>query len=283
MQAIDRLGWAAGLVVDAHGVRLGIRTSRADVLEQVRACLPPGSVPAEGGEVEGLFSLKVGEAPPGARTRPFTLLFSGITRLARTPYLSDALHALEQELGRFVAERSRKALFVHAGVVGWRGRALVLPGRSRAGKSTLVQALIQAGAEYLSDEYAVIDPEGRVHPYPRDLSQRLPGSVLWRGPVADLGGRNATGPLPLGVVAFTEYREGVIWRPRPVPAGQAVFEMARHSSAALDDPGFALPILERAVAGAVRVRGLRGEAAGAATELLDLCQPQFLPPIRSAS
>jgi hypothetical protein len=36
----------------------------------------------------------------------------------------------------------------------------VLPGRSFAGKTTLVAALVQVGAEYWSDEYPVLDAEG---------------------------------------------------------------------------------------------------------------------------
>jgi hypothetical protein len=42
---------------------------------------------------------------------------------------------------------------------------MVLPGKSFAGKTTLVAALVRAGAEYWSDEYAVLDANGDVHPY----------------------------------------------------------------------------------------------------------------------
>ncbi len=44
-----------------------------------------------------------------------------------------------------VARRSR-CLWLHAGAVAWRGRALVLPGSPFAGKSTLVAALLDRGA-----------------------------------------------------------------------------------------------------------------------------------------
>ena len=55
----------------------------------------------------------------------------------------------------------------HAGVVGWRGRAIVIPGRSHAGKSTLVAELVRRGAVYYCDEFAVLHETGRVHPYRR--------------------------------------------------------------------------------------------------------------------
>jgi serine kinase of HPr protein (carbohydrate metabolism regulator) len=66
-----------------------------------------------------------------------------------------------------IAVRARSALFVHAGVVAWRGRAVLIPGASNAGKSTLVAELVRRGATYYSDEYAAIDAAGRVHPYAR--------------------------------------------------------------------------------------------------------------------
>ena len=75
----------------------------------------------------------------------------------------------------YVAEEARRGVFVHAGVVGWKGRALVLPGKSGAGKTTLVAELIRAGATYYSDEYAVLDERGRVHPYARPLAVRVDG------------------------------------------------------------------------------------------------------------
>src|SRR5215467_1997754 len=61
---------------------------------------------------------------------------------------------------------------VHAGTILWRGEALLLPGVSHAGKSSLVAAMLRRGATYFSDEYALIDREGRVHPYPRPLLVR---------------------------------------------------------------------------------------------------------------
>jgi hypothetical protein len=66
-----------------------------------------------------------------------------------------------------VAENARRWIFVHAGVVAWRGQAIVIPGATQSGKTSLVAALVRAGAEYFSDEYAVFDARGRVHPLPR--------------------------------------------------------------------------------------------------------------------
>src|SRR5262249_17082640 len=50
----------------------------------------------------------------------------------------EVLHWLGQHIDSTVARRSGQMLFVHAGVVGWRGLAIIIPGRSLTGKSTLV-------------------------------------------------------------------------------------------------------------------------------------------------
>ena len=48
-----------------------------------------------------------------------------------------------------VGEESRDFVFLHAGVVGWKGKAIVLPGDSYKGKSTLVAELVRAGHQVI--------------------------------------------------------------------------------------------------------------------------------------
>jgi hypothetical protein len=113
----------------------------------------------------------------------------GIPRCWRArPSFEPALEALESDLHRSVAERARRWCFVHAGVVGWRGRVIVIPGRSHSGKTTLVAEWLRAGALYYSDEYAVFDAMGRVHAYAKPLSLRQNGAAT-RYAVEALGGR----------------------------------------------------------------------------------------------
>src|SRR5205814_290720 len=98
----------------------------------------------------------------------------------------------------FVAAQAKDRVFVHAGVVAARGGAIVIPGRTFTGKSTLVAALVEAGAAYYSDEYAVLDERGRVHPFAKPISIR--GAHGGRGrrlPVAALGGRAGTRPIKI--------------------------------------------------------------------------------------
>ena len=113
---------------------------------------------------------------------------------------------LDGALRRYVAEAAPSRVFVHAGAVAHGGRAIVIPGGSFAGKSTLVAALVRAGADYYSDEYAV-DEEGLVRPYVYPLSIRLSDPLKReRQAPASLNGRVGREPVPVGMIVATTYR-----------------------------------------------------------------------------
>src|SRR5207249_4859741 len=173
MQRIDRLVWAAGIRFVAYGVRIGIRTNDPEILDEVGDALPPGWKPARSPVVERLYSVVGGGVR--ANGRSYSTLYADAARLVRTPDLPRLLHELESDLSLYVATEARRRVFVHAGVVGWRGKAILLPGSSLSGKSTLVAELVRAGATYYSDEYAVLDAQGRVFPFARPLSMRAGG------------------------------------------------------------------------------------------------------------
>jgi hypothetical protein len=267
MQKIDRLGWADGVSIHAYGRRIGVRTNEPAVLPRVRELLPPGWEPGFSPLVDHLFSLRVGGAGP--RVKNFHLLYGGFTRLARSLDLDVVLRELESRMHLYVGEFASNRVFVHAGVVGWRGRAILLPGVSRAGKSTLVAALLRAGASYYSDEYAVLDLHGRVHPFARRLSLRSAGGTVARRCGPELfGSRAAEEPLPVGLVAVTKYLAGARWRPRSLPPGQAVLALLEDTLPAQVDPEGSLRVLHAAVQSALILKGARGEADETAEKLL---------------
>ena len=185
MKKVDRLGWTAGLSVTAYGASVGVRTNDETVLARMLPLLPPAWHPSESPIVDTLFSLRVG--PPTTRKgrRNYHLLYAGATRLARTFDLEEVFRLLENHIHITVGYWAKADhLFVHAGVVGWQGKAIVMPGRSHVGKTTLVSALIRAGATYYSDDMAIFDPQGRVHPYPVPLSVREPNGPCKYAPEA---------------------------------------------------------------------------------------------------
>jgi serine kinase of HPr protein (carbohydrate metabolism regulator) len=169
--------------------------------------------------------------------------------------------ALESDLRLFVAELAKHRVFVHAGVVGWKGKAIVIPGRSYSGKSTLVAELVRAGATYYSDEYAVLDSRGRVHPFSKPLELREEGQYRQKKiTAAELGGESGRKPLPVGLVLMTQFKSGARWRPRKLTAGKGVLEMLFNTVSARRSPARALATLQRVAAQAEVLKGVRGDA-----------------------
>ena len=283
MATLDRLGWAAGVTFTCHGARIGIRATDAALIEQLPPHLPPSWKPASSPVVDTLYSL-VGGGGGNGRVKRFDLLYHGAGRLARTLDRHELLTTLESHLHFAVAQAARRRLFVHAGVVGWGGYAIVIPGRSRTGKSTLVAALVNAGATYLSDEYAVFDARGRVHPFRKPLSLRATADTPPRTIAADaLGGPEGTGALPVGLVVVTEYRPGSRWRPRRRTPARGILALLANTVLARLRPAFALDILNDVVAEAsilVGVRGEAGDTAGRVLQLLDAAPHDHARPIR---
>ena len=199
------------------------------------------------------------------------MLYAGASLAARSRDTCEVLERFESALQLYVAERSPRRVFVHAGVVGWRGRAIVIPGRSLSGKTTLVAELVRAGAVYYSDEYAVFDGEGRVHPYARQLAVREgAGLRQTRRPAEFFGGRVGARPLPVGLVLASRYERGARWRPHTLSAGEAVLEMFSNTVSARRSPARALSALSKAVGPARAFAGSRGEAAHAVAAILKI-------------
>jgi hypothetical protein len=258
---------AESVAVEAFGVTVAV-TADPQHFAAVRDFLPPGARPAnhlpEHGRFalvedtdDGLLSIVIDEEP---------VMGSLDRRLA--------LGILDAELRMYIALNAPEHVFVHAGVVGVGERAIVLPGRSFAGKTTLVAALVQAGAGYWSDEYAVLDADGLVHPYPKPLSMRIDSTrATEERPVESLGGRAGDRPLPVALIAFTSYRPGAAWGLRPCTAGEGAIKLLEHSVAARSRPEQVLAAVRRAATDAVILEGDRGDADEAASTLLSRQAP----------
>jgi hypothetical protein len=272
MEKLDCLGWADGISFRSYGLRIGVRVSTPDALALVKECLPPGWKPASSMIVDHLYSLRVGGSGSYRGVRHFHQLYGGTTQLARTLNLDNVLHVLESDLNLLVAAEARQRIFVHAGVVGWHGQAIVIPGRSLSGKTTLVAALLRAGATYYSDEYAVLDSTGRVHPFPRPLSFRQEsGERPKKIPARELDARTGVRALPVGLVAVTKHQPGARWRPRRLSPGQALLALLDNTVPARIRPDAVLPVLRQVVLRAPAVKGRRGEAEEVVDRLLRRC------------
>jgi hypothetical protein len=268
---LDSIEWAAGISFISYGVRVRIRVNDAAMLDQLPQLLPPGWKPVSSPLAKRVYSLVVAGygAQKGARRGRMNILYADREMLLRSSNLDEMLERFESHLQLFVAEWARRRVFIHAGVVGWNGKAIVIPGRSFSGKTTLVAELVRAGADYYSDEYAVLDTRGRVHPYPKPLAIRENGSEEQTKYTAEsFGGSIGARPLPVGIIVVSRYKTGARWRPRELSAGQSALELLSNAVPARTKPGEALAVLQKVVSNAPTVKGVRGDAGKAAASIL---------------
>lgn len=212
-------------------MRIGVRVSDPSLLEQLDPFLPPGHQPAPSMEVEVLYSVILGGRGSRPGVRRFHVVFAGGEQIHRSHHLDHVLEALEATLRLDLGIRARRRLFVHAGAVGIRGGGLVIPGRSESGKSTLTRALLEAGATYFSDEYAVLDAHRKLHPYPIRLSLAAddPKMPNRRVPASEFGAPEAREPAPVRLVLATRYRPGSRFRPRRLTPARGLLAVLAHA------------------------------------------------------
>jgi hypothetical protein len=256
------------LKLRAYGRTVGI--SGPDVvLELARARLPPG-YRATTEPAERIWAVRVDEEGGW-------VALAGDDRLSEPTDEATATEALLSDLELWVAERAQRAVFVHAGCAVVEGSAIVVPGYSHSGKTSLTAALVRAGAEYYSDEFAPLDHRGAVRPYPRSLSVRVEATTPERVPVEEIGGRAGRGPARVDLIAALVYDPNagfVVERRTDSGAGLLLLQ---HSVPARARPRATLNAIQHAVSGAVAIVGTRGDADDAAVELLDMLRSVQAP------
>ena len=255
------------IAFEAFGARIAVRTAES-VASDLRPRLPPRARPITSEDYDTVYNVTRISPPSSSDHTKYQLTRDGVG-IGSSRSLSEVCHELESDMHFQVALAARDFLFVHAGVVQWKGQAVVAPGRTETGKSSLVMALVNAGGEYFSDEYAVLDREGRVHPYPKPLSQRREGGLPRLHTAEALGGQQEAPAVPMGLTVITRFRDGAAWNPRQISKAQVMMALFDNTVVARSRPEFALTVLAKAVKGTGGLEGDRGEASEMALTLLD--------------
>jgi len=254
---------------ESYGVGFRVETNRADCLAPILESLPPREA-APMAPCTASFRLDF-----DAGGMPQSLLIDGgppsdeLPAEAPLPWLFESLITLH-------VARNSPYVFVHAGMVSYHGRGILFPGRSFAGKTTLTAALLSCGADYYSDDFAVIDADGRVLPYHCPLRIRTCEGRVEK-PARDFGAIVAQGPIAPALIVSTEYRPGADWRPEAVTPGESLLRMLEHALAARTSPGRVCRVLSAVARSTACVVSPRGDAAETARRILKYCESIPVP------
>lgn len=243
-----------------------VRSEDPAILDSVHWVLPPTWRRSSTGKPSAIFRLQSnGLILREDRECAFT---EDPAPAPRGVHLAEMLVRLGEMVQEHLAVRSPKHVFLHAGTVGVNGRGIVVPGRSRSGKTSLIQGLVGSGADYYSDEYAVVDSNGLLHPYPRPPSVRINGAERRGVPVPIPAERVGRRPLSCRLIVFTVFEPGGGWAPQRMSAGQAALGLLEHAVPVRARPQATLTAVRQLAVGATAVTSPRGEAHATASELL---------------
>jgi Rps23 Pro-64 3,4-dihydroxylase Tpa1-like proline 4-hydroxylase len=245
------------LLVHGYGARVFIDAPPlVDLAAALNEVLPP-QVTVEPADATAAADVRF--AVVEARRGWFRISRDGV-RVGRARRRVRAVRALRARIELGLARHARIGTFVHAGVVEWRGVAILLPGSSHAGKSTLVAELVRLGATYYSDEYAVVDADGLVHPYARPIARR-DGSA----PLRPDGGSAA---LPVGLIVATTYQPGAAWAPLLLSGARALLPILDNVVIVRARPARGLRLVARLPRDVLTLQGPRPDAAEVAPAIL---------------
>jgi len=244
--------------VECFGVALKVRSNRRDLIEKIKEMLSE------------ILPVKFRMIAPSKARHSLLAIFSD-----ETVSLYDDEEPIFENSGDFelqeiltsrirmtVAEFTKKYAFLHAGVIGWKDRAIVIPGQSFSGKSTLVKEFVERGALYFSDEYAVIDEKGFAHPFPKKLSIRGIINDIQQVDISceELGGKTAREPLPVEFLVVSKFEKNRRQRVSRLTAGEGMMAMVENSLSVRRSPQHTLNIFKLVAANSVVLKVKRAEA-----------------------
>jgi hypothetical protein len=256
------------LFIESYGVKVGITANKAEAIEAVRkildAYLLDCFTETDAGEATQNFLYRWNPSGIDSFSKNGKKLCGAARREKMLEYFGS-------EVRRTIAEFAVGRVFIHSGVVSWKGKAIVIPAKSLGGKTSLTAALIKRGALYYSDEYAILDEEGFVHPFPKTLSVRttIDHRLQIEQPVEAFGGKAATVKAPVGMFLLTQYKPNARWNPKILSPAKGILEILNHTVPIRANPGFVLKVLNHAARAALIVKSNRGEVTKSVDSILD--------------
>lgn len=233
------------LELDLLGRSVLVGSSEKDLIECLACCFAPSDGRSRQGwdlEVHLEAPRSVGDVSDDAyrvSTVPADVLDPSWSHCIR-----NAMH-LCSALNLWAAACESPYYIFHAGAVARDGHAVLMPGSSHSGKSTLTAGLLRLGFGLLSDELGAVEMNTTcLRGYPRSLSLRedvmglfglpedagygIPGERSRMVEPERVGGARA-GSAQLAVVVAPRYEPGAALQLTPMGAGEAVFALMESS------------------------------------------------------
>lgn len=253
--------------IESFGVKIGFSTNSAEALEAVKQAvgiyLPDCFKEIEKTETEHNFLFVWNKSERDT-------LYKNGEKLFHRERRETSVETVASRIRLTVAEFAVGRVFIHAGVIARKGKAVIIPGRSFRGKTALTVALVKRGAVYYSDEYAILDAEGFLHPFPKMLSVRgeIDDHQQIDYPVEKFGGTAGTEKIRVGIVLVAEYKPNARWNPKVLSPAQGVIEIIQHTVPIRQNPQFTLEVLNKIAGNAVFVKSKRGDVSKSADLIL---------------
>lgn len=223
---------------DAGGIPFTVETNRRDFGARVREIFRDIEIADAGLSPVEFEVLDRGKPPP---EHPWSLCRDGVQREIAVAD-NYVLTYLLWEVTQLLFERTGGRVHLHGAALVHDGKAIVLAGRSHAGKSTLAAWLTYRGWGFLTDEAALVDPDSlMVSPFWRPINVRRPGPLdpilkerTLHGPLdaevlvpASVLGALA-GAAPLGSIAFPRFTPEEEVGLFPMGPAAALVELTQH-------------------------------------------------------
>ena len=146
---------------------------------------------------------------------------------------------LEWQLDIFLWHHEKRHMLLHAGSVSVGDSGVLIPGSSRAGKSSLTMSLLLRGARYFSDEVGVVNTDSfELMAFPKPLSSRVPNLfpevTSWFGPSEEEVAEEVDGWRPVWFTHADDIRPGSI--SDPVRVSHIIFPEPGDSSSPVLEP-----------------------------------------------
>lgn len=127
------------IYIESYGVKIRISANQTEafqIIEKILETMLPGCFQTiEKTSVEHHFILNWSENGESS-------FYLNGKEVPSNHTSADVLRGFETQMRLTVAEYAPERVFVHAGVVGWKDKAIVIPARSFQGKTSLVAELV---------------------------------------------------------------------------------------------------------------------------------------------